>query len=98
MFGWFKRSSSKEPRYSKRNVRQAAEVGANAVRLSVEALDKIAYRHAGCYFADFVGDEPGDYRPSLYNGPDARILADAYDAAREWQGDPRRAFRGLRAA
>ncbi|MBC7953613.1 MAG: hypothetical protein H7Z12_17575 [Rhodospirillaceae bacterium] len=93
MLGWLKMKLLGDPRYSRKSVRRAVAAGANAVGLTSEELENHCIQRTGTPFSKFVGEEPGGYRPSFYNS-DNRVLADAYDAGREVQGDPRRAFRG----
>ena len=81
-----------------------AGVKAAAARCMVlpQVLDVLTLAHTiYSSFASMIGPE-GDYRPTLRCDEgmptEARtelfILANAYDAAREAQGDPRRAYRG----
>lgn len=74
-------------------------VAADAVRLSATGLDDLTSElTASSCFAALVSGEGGatGYRPTLREdlSPWTTILADAYDVAREFQGDPRRAYRG----
>lgn len=80
--------------YSKAAIRAALEAAATAVGLTADELEKLCISRTARPFSEFLGEEPGGYRPSFYNSNN-KILADAYDAGREAQGDPRRAFRGL---
>lgn len=76
----------------------SVQIAADTVGLSVEKLDELTKEHGvAASFAEIVGFEGGSkgYRPTLKGSNTANIIADAYDAAREFQGDPRRAFRGL---
>jgi hypothetical protein len=82
-----------EKMYSAAVVKQAVEVAAKAVGMTAEELNAHCRQRTGVGMTEFLGEEPGDYRPSFYNY-DNRVLADAYDAGRTFQGDPRRAYRG----
>ena len=75
-------------------MRRAVVAGAAAIDMTPDELEKHCIKRTGTPFSEFVGEEPGGYRPSFYNS-DNKLLADAYDAGRETQGDPRRAYRGL---
>ncbi len=79
--------------YSKTAVRAALEAAAKAVGLTPDELEQISVGRTGRSFSEFLGEEPGGYRPSFYDSNN-KVLADAYDAGRQAQGDPRRAFRG----
>jgi hypothetical protein len=94
MFNRLKEKLFGDPRYSRKSVRRAVAAGATAVGLTPEELEKHCIERTGTPFSKFVGKEPGEYRPSFYDS-DNKMLADAYDAGRKVQGDPRRAFRGL---
>ncbi|MBK4723411.1 hypothetical protein JJL56_31665 [Azospirillum sp. YIM DDC1] len=80
--------------YSKAAVRAALEAAAGVVDLTPDELEQISIGRTARPFSEFLGEEPGGYRPSFYD-IDNKILADAYDAGRKAQGDPRRAFRGF---
>jgi hypothetical protein len=80
--------------------RQAALVAARRLGYRLEYLNKLMLQHTGVNtLEDFLGEEggPDGYRPTLKGSQTCLLLADAYDIAREYQGDPRRAFRGLSA-
>lgn len=65
-----------------------------AMQESWTELDEITVRHSAFdSFSSLLGAQ-GGYRPSINIAhPDLLKLADAYDAAQERRGDPRRAYR-----
>ena len=80
-------------KFNSTDVAKAVEVAAKAVGMSTSELHEHCILRTAIDFSKFLGEEPGGYRPSFYDS-DNSILADAYDAGREYQGDPRRSFRG----
>ena len=67
---------------------------------TIAELDELTRRHSNARsFNQLVNDPANLYRPTLYclrktrQDRERRILADAYDAAQEERGDPRRIYR-----